>query len=1063
MMVQKDMDMKPDWRDPLYKRKRAQSAVKFKWEKEIWNIKMCTLILYLMFLFIVLGIFLEAFGNLTAPIVRGVEEVLVNDEWDSVDGTPHIGGHSGANGFSDIANLEEYWMWVENVALGAVFSDPRPYRDASGVLRMSLPGSISRNVYPIGRPRFRQIRVNECSCLRDARSSNAKGKLKARVPMSKFYAGLSNDTCFYPDNKATANFTAGGKTYVYRNTLGPQTDPHVGSWGKLQGELYTGGGYSWDIPANKTLAMEEFQTMKDGHWIDLNTMAVFFEFSLYVSNYNTVLVGRMTLELDQMGMIMTHHEFQTIKLKLYNTWTSDYRVGFEVLYVIFAVYWMAEEMRQCCPCCRSRTGVEIEKMRRKGDSDPVDIQTVCFIKCCTSTERICGCCRGVDEARLAALNASEYFEFGYNTFDLIVYSSHIFFVGLWFYAAANTVAIDNAVRCQVNRSRCGNTDNNLFAEKEMRAVAEAATAVDTNTTDISTATNPDDFVAMMFQNAHIVDMQEIAISLILFCMVIKSAEHFITNDLYAKYYYIIIGMVARLFKFFLIFGISLFAFVFSTYVYMKDTSESEAYVLVAFFTQLQRSFGDMNFSEAYDMATGTTMILVIVIYFLFAFFMVILMMNLMVAIMSEAIEEVSAQAKARWCQNQHSMLQRLREGKSEVLPWLLLRCARYWYNSVYSVTTHRLATSCCCCCKKTRKGEVWYAVDMIWNSGRDKDHPESSWERSKDRRGACKADKLRAKIAFDALEYNHMRLQYNYGDRLAEAMAGEFKKTIDLWMTIDKKFQDKRQADAAEQGESKNENGDSEPNLEKKKLGYMPEHFSAIMNDGVDHAGWEKFVEDCNERYGKVGNGNDVKFWPKATEKTNDPTYGIDPMSEMVFGEGAQVRGLQASRQDSRGTSSFCNMFSTRLRVSLIWSKIQEDKARRDKAKTTDHSWKRFGCTHANADPLFIPAGGLFHVSGFQTLHLLYQLSKKARWCVGRLGRLGAILPAASNECRQGMTHRSSQVARRKVVQYDRAATILRDKKGWNTIKKDCFLKALRDLFKYVYTADHFCVTSHLV
>ena len=97
MMVQKDMDMKPDWRDPLYKRKRTQSAVKFKWEKEIWNIKVCTLFLYLLFLFTVLGIFLEAFGNLTAPIVRGVEEVLVNDEWDSVDGGPNIGGHSGAN------------------------------------------------------------------------------------------------------------------------------------------------------------------------------------------------------------------------------------------------------------------------------------------------------------------------------------------------------------------------------------------------------------------------------------------------------------------------------------------------------------------------------------------------------------------------------------------------------------------------------------------------------------------------------------------------------------------------------------------------------------------------------------------------------------------------------------------------------------------------------------------------------------------------------------------------------------------------------------------------------
>ena len=526
LMVQNEMDRKPDWRNPLYKEPRAQSAVKFKWGKEVWNIKCCTLILYLIFFITVLVIFMNHFGNHTASMVRGVEEVLVNDEWDSVDSGPNIGGHSGANGFLDIVNVDEYWMWLENVALGAVFSDPKPYRDSKGKLRMSMPGSFSPNVYPIGRPRLRQIRVNESSC----KSGGKHGKLKASGVMSEHYANISNDTCFYRENIATANFTAGGKTFVHQKKLGPRAHPFVGSWGKLQGDrVYSGGGYSWNIPTNKTLAMEEFQSMKDGHWIDLNTMAVFFEFGLYNANSNMFMVGRMALEMDQMGMIATHHDFKTMKLELDSEWTSYGFHFFEVLYVLQVIYWMWEEVRQCCPCCRSRTGVEIEKMRRKGDVDPMNnangccTKTACFIACCT---KCCTrCCRGKDEAELAALNASAYFSLGYDILDMIIYALHILFMGLRSYVTHRTVPINGIVNCPSNHSICGNTPDTNFTITWIAAHVPPM---------FVPFQQPEDFVAVMFETALIVEMQKIVVSIVLFCMVWKSAEHFIINDLYAK-------------------------------------------------------------------------------------------------------------------------------------------------------------------------------------------------------------------------------------------------------------------------------------------------------------------------------------------------------------------------------------------------------------------------------------------------------------------------------------------------------------------------------------------------
>jgi hypothetical protein len=481
-------------------------------------------------------------------------------------------------------------------------------------------------------------------------------------------------------------------------------------------------------------------------------------------------------------------------------------------------------------------------------------------------------------------------------------------------------------------------------------------------------------------------------------------------------------MFWRLARFFLILCLALFAFLFATHIFMKDAHDSEAFVSSAFFTQLQRSFGDIDFSDPSETSTGTTMIVLMVFYFMFAFFMVILMMNLMVAIMSEAIVEVSANAKARWCQNQHTMLQRLREDKAELLPWFLLRVVRYWYNSMDSIIANYWRC-CCCCCKGLRQGEVWYAVDMRWDP----------WKKDKDGRSAwaCKVHKLRAKIAFDSLEYNHMRLQYNYGDRLAAKMSEEIKKTIDLWMAVDKQFHPRSLPH--DDNEKKSNNDVSQRGSEKAKIGEIPERFCAIMNDGINLSGWNKFVEDCNTRYRSDDENNDDKFWPRVREQEE-----IDN-----FDQTHPIRGLTPSRQDSRGTSKFCNLFSSRLRVSLIWSKFQEDDERREKAKQVEH--QTCGCTHANADPLFVPAGGLFHVSGFQSFHLLYHLSKKARACVSQL-REKMNNEANRTEVDQiyPETKDDGQVLKTIEKECSQGARITFE---WNTIKKECFEQAIYDLF----------------
>jgi hypothetical protein len=436
----------------------------------------------------------------------------------------------------------------------------------------------------------------------------------------------------------------------------------------------------------------------------------------------------------------------------------------------------------------------------------------------------------------------------------------------------------------------------------------------------------------------------------------------------------------------------------------------------------------------------------------------------------------------------------MREDKSEFLPWLLLRIARYWYNSIYSITSK--CWVCCCCCKGLRKGEVWYAVDM-------------TWFRVKEGRGSTKVDKLRAKVAFDSLEFNHMRVQYNYGDRLAAAMTNEFKKTIKKWMAVDKEYHQISLACMADFG-ARDDIPDADfkslkQGIEQTNLGDIPERFNEIMNVGVDEAGWGKFVRECNDRYavhdkyhakleenkGKVEaeakaeaessssspRSKIFKFWPNAdkSETTRDVMFGTDPMSIGGLRVDGSVRGLRASRQDSRRTSSFCNMFSSRLRVALIWSKFQEDEERLEKTKKAK---KYFcGCAPAKLDPLYVPAGGLFHVSGFQSFHLLYQLSKKARWCVNRLHekidhemKMAKDALAKNNgkeanniylsarrlhsgytvagENKEGDETNTSTVPPNEKKEVRDEELRRHDAKGWATIKKDSFDRALKDLLR---------------
>ena len=104
-------------------------------------------------------------------------------------------------------------------------------------------------------------------------------------------------------------------------------------------------------------------------------------------------------------------------------------------------------------------------------------------------------------------------------------------------------------------------------------------------------------------------------------------------------------MTKRLGEFIRIFLIFLIAFVFASFAFLKDQDDDEDNIVTGFLTQFQRSQGDIDVVSTRD---GPDRVAMLILLAGFAILMILVMLNLMIAIMSDAIDEERATARARW-------------------------------------------------------------------------------------------------------------------------------------------------------------------------------------------------------------------------------------------------------------------------------------------------------------------------------------------------------------------------------------------------------------------------------
>ena len=143
----------------------------------------------------------------------------------------------------------------------------------------------------------------------------------------------------------------------------------------------------------------------------------------------------------------------------------------------------------------------------------------------------------------------------------------------------------------------------------------------------------------------------------------KTLDYIKINKTFAVPVIIIGGMLKKLVSFFFIFVIFLVAFAAFNYVSYgmsgSGSAENNAGLGITMVQSFRGSLGDVDFDAAKDQDFGFSQVMTL----LMSFLTVILVLNLLIAVMSEAYEDVKDTAEARWCYAQFVEMHKQREQK----------------------------------------------------------------------------------------------------------------------------------------------------------------------------------------------------------------------------------------------------------------------------------------------------------------------------------------------------------------------------------------------------------------
>ncbi|XP_055955065.1 polycystic kidney disease protein 1-like 2 [Patella vulgata] len=197
--------------------------------------------------------------------------------------------------YEKIGEAAHFFDWLNSTVLPTLFTedDYRGYRMVSSQRLFSY----DTNNFRVGPPRLRQVRTKKTTC-DIPYVGNTECILGYQLPIEDtdtYCMGWTSTPC--PDfEKLALTYEA----YKFTSALDIWGYPIAG-----QHNVYGGGGYIANLDVNMLISFESLKELFNSKWIDRNTRAVFFEYTLYNVNKNIFVYVSMLTEFPETGGTIT--------------------------------------------------------------------------------------------------------------------------------------------------------------------------------------------------------------------------------------------------------------------------------------------------------------------------------------------------------------------------------------------------------------------------------------------------------------------------------------------------------------------------------------------------------------------------------------------------------------------------------------------------------------------------------------------------------------------------------------------------------------------------------------
>lgn len=233
--------------------------------------------------------------------------------------------------FRTSTQINDFWAFAQNVMPRALHWEYWYGVQDPTFLLMKDDKAIFYENRILGRPRLRQLRVHHIDC-----------------PISeKFVRLIRINCCCYPSYSKSHEKTGhyhpflGQTLTAWRHHTAEELEG-VDHWGLVS--TYSGGGAYQLLGKEKSETIQIVENLKREKWISRATRAIFLDFSVYNTNANLFCVVTLIWEFPATGGVIPSWKIRTILLDRYNTIFDYFRLGLEIIFIIFTIYYTIQEV-----------------------------------------------------------------------------------------------------------------------------------------------------------------------------------------------------------------------------------------------------------------------------------------------------------------------------------------------------------------------------------------------------------------------------------------------------------------------------------------------------------------------------------------------------------------------------------------------------------------------------------------------------------------------------------------------------------------------------------------------